>query len=338
MEPTLWVSSVALSGDSKRIFTGTWDGTTCIWDAASGEGTVPSDQRRHRQGLVGCHSRWSLRWFDKRPPVLVLSRCRHSRFRPPRPLPPPLLHSGSARQSLQRSATRAKVDIAKALPPKVQIVVPAASLEVKDSRLDIKAAPKSRRLPGDGASPAPRRPALPRTKRHRQARQSTAGQSRGELEYRPGSRQAHYQVLADTQLVQGVSSERKSRSATLVARAARSPAPALRAGNRHLRLQRQDAQARLCRGRRPLRRSKPTRTTARTCSRRSKSGWLADTQATRRGSWTGLLWMHANVKPGDYAVFYLRATARRTNSALVLLAGRGGNEEPGEHGRSVPTI
>jgi hypothetical protein len=212
----------------------------------------------------------------------------------------------------------AKIDIARALPPRVRLVSPAAALDVKHGKLLVKAEAESR---GEHPVTALRlmldnRPYQGDKGIHR-LRGAKPGkvEASWDVELAPGRHEV--KVLADTALVRGVPSETvevrytgggvkvelprlfvlavgisEYRDKTLKLDYAAGDAAAV-------------AEAYQTWSRKLYRETPTTRV-------------LRDVEATRKGIIEGLLWLRDNVKQGDYAVFHFAGHGRKDKTGALF--------------------
>jgi WD40 repeat protein/uncharacterized caspase-like protein len=312
--------AVSLSGDGKLLLTASREGAPRLWDATTGkelcrlinlgdgkEWLVVTPDGLF-DGSAGAPRYLAYRIAGTQE-FVSLEKYLHHYYRP-----------GLLADLLKGERPRARVDIARALPPRVRLVSPAASLKVMEGRVEVKAQAHSR---GDYPVTALRlmlnnRPYLGDRGVRRLLRPKLGKvEASWTVELEPGRHTL--KVLADTALVKGVPSQEvqvsytggetkvrlprlfvlavgisEHRDRTLnLDFAARDAAAVAEAYQKHSRkLFREVPRARV----------------------------LRNAEATRSGIIKGLLWLRDNVKQGDYAVFHFAGHGRkdRTDNLFFL--------------------
>jgi hypothetical protein len=205
---THWITSVSLSSDGKRVITGSWDGTTRLWDARTGaelcrlisldggdEWLVVTPD-----GLFDGSSDAPRRLSYRVTGTLDFVSMDHFQHRYYTP--------GLLTRLMRGERPRAKVDIARALPPKVRLMMPAAAPRVNNGKLRVTAVAESRgtfpvttfRLLLNGRPYGGRKGIVAVAKTGWRNAKAT-----WDVELEPGSHTI--KVLVDTDLVRGVASD-----------------------------------------------------------------------------------------------------------------------------------
>jgi WD40 repeat protein len=314
------VTSAALGTDGRRVLTASEDGTLRLWDPDTGkelcrllsldagkdwlvvtpdglfDGSVNAPQ------FVSYRVAGTLEFVP-------LDRFLHRYYTPG------LL----ARILGKGERPRAKVDVARALPPQVRLVAPAAALEVEDGKLEVKAEAEGR---GDYPVTAldlliDNRPYQGQkgTVKVADPKPGKAGAS-WQVELEPGKHTV--KVLADTELLKGAASEEVE--VRYVGGGAQVELPRLcilavgisRYGDRTLNLDYADADARAV--------VDAYQAHSRKLFAKIETRLLLDEQATRRGILQGLIWLREQVKAGDYPVLYFAGHGEKDkDGALYFL-------------------
>jgi WD40 repeat protein len=297
------VYGVALSSDGTRVLTGSYDGTTRLWDPATGQelcALISLDAGRDWlvvtpdglfDGSVNAPKYLAYR-IRGTLDFVPLDKYLHRYYTP-----------GLLGKLMAGQRPKAKVDIDKALPPKVRLVSPATALDSKDAKLDVKAEAESRgdypvlalRLLLDGRPYQGQKGII-------QLRDPRPGkvQAAWTLELEPGRHTV--KVLADTELVRGVPSDEVEvrytggqaqvelpRLFVLAIGISQHTDKTLKLDYAAL-----DAQAVAA----------AYKTHSQKLFRQVETKVLTDQDASRRGILQGLIWLRENVRQGDYAVFY----------------------------------
>jgi WD40 repeat protein len=318
------VGAVTPTPDGRHVLTGSLDGTVRLWDSATGNElcrVISLDGGKDWlvvtpdglfDGSVNAPQFLSYRIAGTLD-FVPLDRFLHRYYTP-----------GLLAQLLKGKRPRARVDVARALPPRVRLVAPTSGREVADGKLEVRAEAHSRgdypvtafHLLLDGR-PYQGLKAVVRVATPKPGKAEAVWK----VELEPGRHTL--KVLADTALVRGVPSQEVT-VRYVGGAAARVELPRLfvlaigisRHKDRTLDLDYAAGDARAM--------AAAYRKHAGKLFRTIEVKVLPDKRATRRGILQGLIWLREQVKPGDYAVFFFAGHGKKdSDGALYFLPTEG---------------